>query len=82
MNETNQIVICKDNYDSEQNFHNAIKDAVMLLLANDYIMTVRYDEKGLGIVVIEYDHGESCGGRYPYWLTADEALSVAWEDDE
>jgi hypothetical protein len=77
----NQIVICKDNYDSEQSFHNAIKDAVMLLLANDYIMTVRYDEKGLGVVVIEYDHNDdSYGGRHPFWLTANEALSVAWEN--
>ena len=81
MSETNQIVICKNNYDSEQSFHNAIKDTVMLLLANDYIMTVRYDEKGLGIVVIEYDH-IGYGGRHPYWLTSNEALSVAWEDDE
>lgn len=73
MSEVNEIIICKDSYKSVKEFKNAIKKAIMVLLDNDYIITVRYDEKGLGIVVIEYDYADrNMGGRYPYWLTFDE----------
>ena len=41
----------------------------MLLLEAEYIMTVRYDEKGLGIVCIDFDYADrSYGGPYPYWI--------------
>ena len=68
-----QLVICKEHYEDEYEFREAIGKAVMLLLENDYIMTVQYDDIGLGIVVIEYEpnHPEwDC--NYPYWLTPEE----------
>lgn len=83
MSKVNSIVICRDKYDSQEEFENAIKDAVMVLLDNDYIMTVRYDEKGLGIVAIEYNYGDQTfGNAYPYWLTPEEWESVLWQDEE
>lgn len=83
MSKVNSIVICRDKYDSQEEFENAIKDAVMVLLDNDYIMTVRYDEKGLGIVAIEYNYGDQTfGDAYPYWLTPEEWESVLWQDEE
>ena len=82
MNKVNQIVICKDQYESQEEFQNAIRDAIMVLLNNDYIMTVDYDEKGLGIVVIEYNHAEQeFGCAYPYWLLPEEIESVEWKDE-
>lgn len=45
MNKTNQITICRSEYDTQEDFENAIKKAIMVLLDNNYIMTVRYDEK-------------------------------------
>lgn len=79
MKKVNQIVICKDEYESKEDFENAIKDAVMVLLNNNYIMTVKYDEKGLGIVSIEYNHVEQeFGDAYPYWLFPEEWESVEW----
>ena len=41
----------------------------MLLLEAEYIMTVRYDEKGLGVVCVDFDYADrSYGYPYPYWL--------------
>lgn len=79
---TNSIVFCKDNYPSETDWELAIGDAVMMLLNADYIMTVRYDEKGLGIVVIEFEHDDcSYGGAYPYWLEPEEIEQVVFNNE-
>ena len=83
MKKVNEIVICKNDYKSKEEFENAIRDAIMVLLNNNYIMTVRYDEKGLGIVVIEYDYSnEEYGSPHPYWLSPEEWDSVVWDDDK
>lgn len=82
MQKINEIVICKDEYESQEEFENAIRDAIMVLLNNNYIMTIRFDEKGLGIVVIEYNYAnQEHGTPYPCWLTPTEYESVVWEDE-
>lgn len=82
MNNTNEIVICRDEYKSKEEFENAIKDAIMVLLNNNYIMTVRWDEKGFGIVAIDYNSDDqSYGDAYPYWLLPEEIESVELEND-
>lgn len=79
----NSIVICRDKFKTEEDWKNAIKDAVMVLLENDYIMTVRYDEKGFGIVAIDYNYADqSFGDAYPYWLMPEEWESITWNDEE
>lgn len=82
MKSVNSIVICRGNFKSQEEFENAIRDAVMVLLNNEYIMTVRYDEKGLGIVAIDYDYDDQglCD-VYPYWLTTKEHESIIWNDE-
>ena len=83
MNEVNSIVICRDRFSSQEEFEDAIKRAVMVLLENDYIMTIRWDKKGLGILVIEYDKGDcSIGGLFPYWLYPEEWESVVYNDEK
>lgn len=83
MGDINSIVICRDKYDSQEEFENAIRDAVMVLLNNDYIMTVRYDEKGLGIVAIDYNYiNQEFGDAYPYWLVPEEYESIIWNDEK
>ena len=80
MNKVNSIVIVRDKFDSDEAFKNAIKDAILVLLENDYIMTVRYDEEG--IVVIDYDSADrKLGGVYPYWLSCGEHESIVWDDE-
>jgi hypothetical protein len=81
MNNTNHITICKDKFKTQEEFQNAIRDAIMVLLNNDYIMTVRYDEPGLGIVCIEYNYAnQEYGTDYPYWLSPEEWESVDFEE--
>lgn len=83
MNDVNTIVICRDAYTTQSDFQNAIRDAIMVLLNNDYIMTVSYDEKGLGIVEIDYEScNQELGAAYPYWLTPEEAENVACYREE
>lgn len=82
MNDINSIVICRDTYKSQEEFENAIKKAIMVLLDNNYIMTVRYDEPGLGIVAIDYNYADQTYGcHYPYWLSPDEWDSITWDDE-
>ena len=83
MKKVNQLVLCKDDYDDLYDFESALQNAIMLLLNARYIMTVRYDEPSLGIVVIEYEYEDlSCGCPHPYWLTPEEYESVVWDGKE
>ena len=78
----NKLVLCRDHYKSQEEFENEIKKAVMLLLNSEHIMTIRYDEKGLGIVVIEYDSDNpNLCARYPYWLSYTELESITFDDE-
>ena len=55
----------------------------MLLLNANYIMVVRYDEPGLGIVCIDYEPVDRSYGRpYPEWLSWKEYESVVWDEEE
>ena len=82
MNRVNQLVICKDYYKTEEYFKNAVKDAIFLLLEAEYIMTVKYDDKSLGYVVIEYEYSNpEFGAPMPYWLSPDEFYSVVWDNE-
>lgn len=72
LNQVNSLTIDKDNYESEKEFEKAIGKAVMFLINNGYVVTVKYnDGKELGIVVInyEYDRNYGFGNALPYWLT-------------
>ena len=80
MSKVNELVLCRENYESQEKFEDEIKKAVMLLLNADQIMTIRYDEKGLGIVVIEYAD-QSYSDYCPYWLLPDEIESVIFDEE-
>lgn len=85
MHKVNQLVICKDNHNTKEEFEKAIKDAIMLLLDNDYIMTVRYDanDKEMRVVVIEYEASdESWGCPYPHWLKPDDVDKIYIPNEE
>ena len=73
MQDVNRIVICRDNHESQEEFENAIRDAIMLLMNEGYVMVVRYDEPGLGIVCIDFDYDDiELSGHHPCWITPDE----------
>ena len=82
MNDINTIVVCKNDYSTHEEYENAIKKAVTCLLDNNYIMTVRYDEKGLGIVCIDYNHADrEFGEDYPIWVSPEEEESIITEGE-
>lgn len=83
MKKVNRLTICKEDYKNQEDFKNAIKDAIMVLLNNYYIMTVRYDDsKEMGIVVIDYEHDNlEYGCRYPYWLFPEGEETVVYQED-
>lgn len=67
-NSINRLTICRDNYKSEEEFRNAISTAVNLLIDAEYVLVIQYDEKGLGIVTIDYSYADrSLGAPYPLW---------------
>ncbi len=70
MNTVNTIVFCKEDYKTEQEWKDAVRDATFLLLNAQYQMVIRYDEPGLGIIRIDFESSdESLGSPWPYWLT-------------
>ena len=82
MKDVNRITLCRDNYKSKEDFEQAVKTTVMLLLDAHYIMTVKYDEPGLGIVCIDYNHADaSWGSHYPHWLSVEEYESITWDEE-
>lgn len=84
MNNTNSIVVCKDDYNTVEDFENAVKKVVMVLLDNSYIMTVKYDgnDRGMGIVVINFEYADQeYGADYPYWLSPEEIDSVITDEE-
>ena len=81
MADVNTLELIRDNYDSKEEFENAITTAVTLLLDANYIMTIRCDEKHMGTICINYNHkDQSLGCKYPYWLSPEEHESVIWEE--
>lgn len=82
MRNVNSISICRDNYSSCEEWEDAIKTMVIALLKNHQIMTVRYDEPGIGIVDIEFNPDQQDWGcHYPYWLSPTEEKSVIYDDE-
>lgn len=79
-NKTNSLIICRDYYVDKEEFENAVRDTIMLLLNAEYIMTVQYEEKG--VVVVEYQtNHKDWGCAYPYWLYPEEEETVVYKED-
>ena len=83
MRDVNSIAICRDNFNTREEWEDAIKDMIVALLNNNQIMTVRYDEPSLGIVVIEFNPNDiTLGCDYPIWLSPTEEETVVWDDNK
>lgn len=81
MNKVNQIVLVKDDYDSQEEWQNEIAKAMMLLAKAGYIMVSRLED--CEVFVIEYECDDlEYGGAYPYWLLPDEIERINEVQDE
>ncbi len=76
---SNEIVFCKKNEETKEELFQRVSKQLELLLEAGYIAVVRYDEPGLGIIVIEFEHDERLeywGCSQPMWVTPEEADKI------
>lgn len=73
----NQMTICRDDFETLAAFKQSVSDAVNVLLENNYNINIKYDDIGIGIVVIYFDYAdEMLAERYLYWLDMEEADTI------
>jgi len=73
------ITLAKKDVETKEDFFQRISKQLELLLEEDYVAVVRYDEPGLGIVVIEFEHDNNLddwGCTRPMWVTPEEAEKI------
>lgn len=72
-----RITICRDEHDSIEAFRKSLIDAIYVLIDNGYAANIYYDDKGVGVVCIDYDYKDvELASLYPYWLSVEEADMV------
>ena len=65
---TNKLTICRSTYATPEGFRNAVRDAVLLLLNNHYILTIVFSDEEMSTVSIQYDYSDKeIGQMYPIW---------------
>lgn len=75
----NEIVFSRGKDETKEELFQRVGEQLKLLLEAGYLAVVRYDEPGLGIVVIEFEHNEYLepwGGNVPMWVTSEEYEGV------
>ena len=81
MNKVNELVICKKDFETKEEFKQRLTEAITVLLESEYICKIRLDETD--IIVIEYDYDDkSYGSPYPYWLTPEQVERIPFDDDD
>lgn len=74
-----KIVFAKKDRETKEELFKKVGAQLQLLLDAGYYAVVRYDEPGLGIVVIEFEHNdflEPWGSNIPMWVTSEEYEGV------
>lgn len=71
MAKVNEMVFSVRNFDSPAKMWESISQFLRIIIENEYVATVEYED--CGIYVVRYDNGDpAIGGPLPYWLDADE----------
>lgn len=74
------VVFQKKDDETKEELFQRVGEQLRLLLEEGYLAVVRYDEPGLGIVVIEFEHDEHFefwGCNQPVWITLEEEEGLA-----
>jgi hypothetical protein len=75
----NEIVFSRGKDETKEELFQRVGEQLKLLLEAGYLAVVRYDEPGLGIVAIDFEHDdtfESWGCVQPMWVTPEEAEEI------
>lgn len=83
MNKVNQIVIMRDECNSEEEYRNKIVNTVLLLLSCNYDMVVRTELDEKQQVIFDYDSCEQMeyGNPIPVWLTPEQIEKLGDDAD-
>lgn len=85
MNQHETIIFKKKERETKEELFRRVGEQLRLLLEENYLAVVRYDEPGLGIVVIEFGHDDNLvhwGCNRPVWVTPEEEESLLISRDE
>lgn len=85
MNQHETIIFKKKERETKEELFRRVGEQLRLLLEENYLAVVRYDEPGLGIVVIEFGHDEhlvNWGCSQPVWITPEEEEELIASKDE
>lgn len=52
----NKLTMMRENYKTDEDFNRALGNAVRFFADNDYQMKCYWDDKGVGVFVIEFDY--------------------------
>ena len=81
-----QIVFSQDDYNNDRDkLFDVVKDFLRIILDSGHVAVVRYDEPGLGIVEVQFDHdekNEAWGGYYPEWIDYEESCILENERND
>ena len=80
MKKVNSIAIDSDKFNTKQEFQECLGRTIGNLLGLGQVIVIRYEDCGIYIIEFEVDEPE-WGGYMPYWLTAEEYLSVTFDED-
>lgn len=76
-----EIVFSVQDFDGgKEEMFNTVAQQLKILLDAGYLAVVRYDEPGLGIIIIDFEHDEhfdAWGIANPVWITEDEEIYLA-----
>lgn len=75
----NEIVFLRKDDETKEELFQRVGEQLKLLLEAGYLAVVRYDEPGLGIVVIDFEHNDildDWGCVQPMWVTPEEADKI------
>lgn len=81
--ERNEIVLCKDNYNTEKEFKEAIANQLQLLFDNNYEVLVSREDGFAVIMEFTHDHRSDDWGTDRFMLvTADEEADILYDREK
>lgn len=77
----NYITVCRNDFDSKEEWEQAVARAIKVLIENKYI--VRMELQDFGTVMIEFDYQEHLIAEHRcVWLTDTELNTVVYDDEK
>lgn len=77
MKSVNELILCGDDYSTQEEFEKEVGKAIVLLANAGYIMIARYESPGTGVLSIEFNPvNREYGCAYPQWIVSKKNLKI------